>query len=103
MALSVTLGSNINPSFAIRRNGSANLISGLFPLLNLSVLVLTIRGILGNGTITLTGDVELNAGDTIDLFYEANGLTLTLNLGARTQVGLFGPFIEFGNEHSFNV
>ncbi len=36
---------------------------------------------LGNGTVTLTGDVELNAGDTIGLFYEASGLTIGINLG----------------------
>ncbi|MGE7021635.1 hypothetical protein [Solibacillus cecembensis] len=89
VAISLTLGASINPSFAIRRNGTSNLISGLFPLLNVNIiLVLTLRAILGNGTVTLTGDVELTAGDTIDLFYESNGLTLTLNLGGANSGGI---------------
>ncbi|MEA0564380.1 collagen-like protein, partial [Lysinibacillus irui] len=88
-AISVTLGGGINPSFAIRRNATTNLISGLFPVLNVNVaLVLTLRAILGNGTITLAGEVELVAGDTIDLFYEANGLTIGLTLGGANSGGI---------------
>ncbi|MEK3731054.1 MULTISPECIES: hypothetical protein [Paenibacillus] len=34
--------------------------------------------------MTLGGDVELNAGDVIGLFYEANGLTIPLNIGGPT-------------------
>jgi hypothetical protein len=61
------------------------LISGLFPILNVNiVLVLTLRAVLGSGTVTLAGDVELNAGDQIGLFYEANGLSISLNLGGST-------------------
>lgn len=76
-ALSLSLGPGINPSFAIRRNTSTILISGLFPVLNVAIpLLLTLRAILGNGTVTLAGEVDLNAGDAIDLFYDANGLTL---------------------------
>jgi hypothetical protein len=61
------------------------LISGLFPILNVSiVLVLTLRAVLGSGTVTLAGDVELNAGDEIGLFYESNGLSISLNLGGGT-------------------
>ncbi len=39
------------------------------------------RGILGNGTVTLGGDVYLNANDTIGLFYVADGLTININIG----------------------
>ena len=88
-AISVTLGAGINPSFAIRQNATTNLISGLFPVLNVNVaLVLTLRAVLGNGTITLAGEVDLNAGDTIDLFYEANGLTISLTLGGANSGGI---------------
>ncbi|WP_235616399.1 hypothetical protein [Lysinibacillus parviboronicapiens] len=88
-ALSISLGAGINPSFAIRRNATTNLISGLFPVLNVNVaLVLTLRAVLGNGTVTLAGEVNLNAGDAIDLFYEANGLTIALNLGGADSGGI---------------
>ncbi|WP_285806208.1 hypothetical protein [Rossellomorea marisflavi] len=83
-AISVTLGGGINPSFVVRRIAdSTTLVSGLFPVLNVNVaLVLTLRTILGNGTVTLAGDVQLNANDTIGLFYVSDGLTVNLNLGA---------------------
>ncbi|MEG0552905.1 MAG: hypothetical protein RR533_05180, partial [Carnobacterium sp.] len=89
VALNLSLGASINPSFAIRRNASTNLISGLFPLLNVNiVLLLTLRAILGNGTVTLTGDAELTAGDTIDLYYEASGLSVALTLGGANSGGI---------------
>ncbi|PSK07210.1 hypothetical protein C7R92_20770 [Brevibacillus porteri] len=61
---------------------ATDLIIADFPVLNVNVaLVLTLRAILGAGTVTLAGDVQLNAGDTLGLFYVANGLTINLNLG----------------------
>ncbi|WP_107839373.1 hypothetical protein [Metasolibacillus meyeri] len=86
--ISLSLGSGINPAFYMRRNSSANVIGGLFPLLNVSITLLTLRAILGNGTVTLAGDLLLNAGDTIDLYYEANGLTIGLNLGGVNAAGM---------------
>jgi hypothetical protein len=85
-ALSITLGSNVNPAFIMRRiNDNTDLVSGLFPILNVNVvLILTLRAVLGSGTVTLAGDVELNAGDEIGLFYEANGLNISLNIGGGT-------------------
>ncbi len=83
-AISVVLGSGINPSFVVRRSSPTvtNLITGLFPVLNVSIaLLLTLRTILGNGTVTLTGEVRLNAGDVVGLYYVDNGLTVNLNLG----------------------
>ncbi|MGG2072387.1 hypothetical protein AB1J28_03285 [Lysinibacillus irui] len=89
-ALSVGIGS-ANPSFVIRRN-TTNLISGLFPILNLKLnlglVTLNIRTILGDGTVTLTGEVNLNAGDTIDLYYAADGLTNDLTLGGTNSAGI---------------
>src|SRR5690606_16011023 len=85
-AISVTLGAGITPSFVIRRTTplpATDLISGLFPILNvdLPLGVLSLRAILGSGTVTLAGEVELTVGDTIGLFYEADGLTIGLDLG----------------------
>ncbi|WP_052344318.1 hypothetical protein [Bacillus ndiopicus] len=87
-AITLSLGSGINPAFYIRQNSSNNVIGGLFPLLNVSLTLLTFRAILGNGTVTLAGDLLLNAGDTIDLYYEANGLTVGLNLGGVNSAGM---------------
>lgn len=83
-AISVVLGAGINPSFVVRRSSPTvtALITGLFPVLNVSIaLLLTLRTILGNGTVTLAGEVQLNAGDVVGLYYVDNGLTVNLNLG----------------------
>jgi hypothetical protein len=90
LAISVTVG-NVNPSFVVRRTSApaGNLVSGLFPLLNLNVaLVITIRAVLGNGTVTQAGDVDLVAGDVVDLFYESDGLTIALDLGGADDGGI---------------
>lgn len=82
--ISAVLGGGINPSFVVRRSAPTvtNLISGLFPVLNVSiVLLLTLRTILGNGTVTLAGEVRLNQGDVVGLYYVDNGLSVSLNLG----------------------
>ncbi len=84
VAVNLSLGSGVNPSFTVRRTSPTvtNLVTGLFPLLNTNIaLVLTVRTILGNGTITLSGLVRLNQGDIIGLFYVSDGLNLNLNLG----------------------
>ncbi|WP_143276685.1 hypothetical protein [Brevibacillus brevis] len=83
-AITVSLGPEITPAFEVQRitPTATNLIIGDFPVLNVNIaLVLILRAILGAGTVTLAGDVQLNAGDTLGLFYVANGLTINLNLG----------------------
>nr|WP_312578768.1 hypothetical protein [Sedimentibacter sp.] len=90
-AITISLGAGIDPAFVVRRTSPTvtDLISGLFPLLNVNVaLVLTLRTILGNGTVTLAGEVELDAGDVVGLFYEANGLTIPLDLGGTGTPGI---------------
>ncbi|MDQ7092745.1 hypothetical protein REC12_04005 [Desulfosporosinus sp. PR] len=90
-AITVSLGSGVTPYFVVRRTSPTvtALISGVFPILNANVaLVLTLRSILGNGTVTLSGSVALTSGDVIGLFYEANGLTLSLNLGGGGTQGI---------------
>lgn len=80
-AVSISLGSGVNPGFQVR-NQSTAILSGLFPLLNVNVaLVLTLRAILGNGTISFTGTAPLSAGQTLDLYYNADGLTVGVDLG----------------------
>lgn len=86
-AISIALGAGINPAFVVRRTSptSTNLITGLFPILNVSIaLLLSLRTILGNGTVTLTGEVQLKAGDVIGLYYIADGLTVNLSLGGAS-------------------
>jgi hypothetical protein len=90
-ALTVSLGAGVNPSFAVMRTSPTtdNLVSGLFPVLNVDIaLVLTLRAVLGDGTVTLAGDVELDANDVIGLFYVSDGLTLSLNLGGADAGGI---------------
>ncbi|PEF60326.1 protoporphyrinogen oxidase, partial [Bacillus cereus] len=90
-AITVALGATVDPAFIIRRTSPTNtdLLNGLFPILNTNIaLLLTVRTILGDGTVTLTGDVHLNAGDVIGLFYEADGLTVPLNLGGNNDNGI---------------
>jgi len=80
-ALSVSLGAGVNPRVALRVNGTETL-SGLFPILNVNVaLVLTLRAILGSGTVVISGDLPLNANDVLDLQYVASGLGINVNLG----------------------
>lgn len=83
-AITGSLDPEITPAFEVRRltPTATSLIIGDFPVLNVNIaLVLTLRTILGTGTVTLAGDVQLNADDTLGLFYVANGLTINLNLG----------------------
>ena len=81
-AITGSIGSS-NPAFRVTRTlpTSTDLVSGLFPLLNVNIIALNLRAILGSGTVTLAGDVSLNSGDVIGLYYASDGLTLTLNLG----------------------
>ncbi|KMZ43627.1 MULTISPECIES: hypothetical protein [Bacillales] len=83
-AITSSLDPEITPAFEVQRitPTATKLITGDFPVLNVNIaLVLILRAILGAGTVTLAGDVQLHAGDTLGLFYVANGLTINLNLG----------------------
>ncbi|PGS56488.1 protoporphyrinogen oxidase, partial [Bacillus sp. AFS041924] len=89
--LTVDIGAGVDPSFEFRRTSPTTdtLLSGLVPILDVNVLaVLNLRAILGDGTVTITGDLELNVGDVIGLFYEADGLTVPLTLGGSNSAGI---------------
>jgi hypothetical protein len=89
-AIAISLGAGVNPAFLVQRTSptTTTLVNGLLPILNISVTLLTLRAVLGSGAVTLAAEVVLNAGDVIGLFYAANGLTLTLNLGIGTTNGI---------------
>jgi len=85
-AIEASLGTNINPAFIVKRTSTptADLIKGLFPMidLNLTLLfgLLSVRAILGSSTVTLAGVARLTEDETLELFYDANGMTLDLIL-----------------------
>ncbi|KQO18459.1 copper amine oxidase N-terminal domain-containing protein [Paenibacillus sp. Leaf72] len=82
-SLSVSLGSGVNPIFTVKKNANSDLIKGNLPILNVNMpLVLTMRALLESATVTLSGDVQLQAGDQVGLYYEANGLTINFNMDA---------------------
>jgi len=85
-AINLSIGAGVNPAFAIRRTiDGTNLIVGFFPILNVNVTLLNLRAVLGTSSVTLAGDVTLNSGDTIGIFYVSDGLTVNLNLGSTQQ------------------
>lgn len=85
-AVSVSLGPGVTPAFTVRRTSptATDLITGSFPIVNFSLLIISLRAVLGDGTVTLVGEAALNQGDVIGLFYIARGLSLTLNLGGSS-------------------
>ncbi|MBO9616186.1 MAG: hypothetical protein J7619_26060 [Dyadobacter sp.] len=83
-AVSASIVGTIDPKIALRVNGVETL-SGLFPILNVNVaLVLSLRAILGSGTVVISGDIPLTANDVLDLQYVADGLGVNINLGGTS-------------------
>ena len=83
-AISVGIVGTVDPKIALRVNGVETL-SGLFPVLNVNVaLVLSLRAILGSGTVVISGDIPLAANDVLDLQYVADGLGVNINLGGTS-------------------
>ncbi|WDQ31029.1 stalk domain-containing protein [Paenibacillus marchantiae] len=75
--ISVSIGRGIDPVFTVKKNGNIDLIKDYMPFLDVNIaLILTMRTVLGSATVTLTGDVELQAGDQVELYYEADGLPI---------------------------
>ena len=94
--LTASLGTGVAPYFAIQRS-SVNLVAGTLPMLDVNVaLVLNLRVILGKGTVTLTGDLNLTSGDVLGLYYVPNGLTLLLTIATSS-----GPGVVWSMESLF--
>lgn len=85
-AITTTLDADITPSFDIRRTSvpTGNLTTSLLPIVNLNLdltlVTLTIRAVLGSAAVTVSGLFNLTAGDVVGLFYNADGMTIGLTL-----------------------
>ena len=81
-ALSVSIGSDVNPAFEVNRSSPATtILSGLLPLNNLDIaLLFSLRAILGGGTVTLAGEASLSIGNALGLYFNADTMAgITLN------------------------
>jgi len=80
-AISTQLGVNITPSITVRKTTptQSDLVSGLLPIFYTNLLVLSLRTILSSSSITLTDVVQLTKGDTLTLFYNSDGMSLSLS------------------------
>ena len=89
-AITISLGSGVNPSMQIRRVADSGvLLSSAFPLLNVNIaLILSLRALINSGTIPLEGTVALNAGDVLQMYYNSSGYTVALNLGSQGSGGI---------------
>lgn len=88
VALSISIGSGVDPTFQIRKiPGTTPLISALLPVVNISLALFSIRAVLGSATVALLGDLQLNKGDQIGLFYASAGLNINLDIGGIAQQG----------------
>ncbi len=79
---------NVNPTLSINRSSPnpLTLISGNFGIIdfNINVGAVKLRAILGSGQVILVGDLELNAGDIIGIYYNPQGLLTDVLLGSDT-------------------
>jgi len=85
-AIAASLGSSVIPAFMVQRSSPStnNLVTAYFPTLNISVTLLTLRAVLGNASVSIAGEVQLNAGDVIGLYYVANGFTTGITVGGAS-------------------
>jgi hypothetical protein len=86
------LAATINPYFSIERINNPNeLVNGVFPIFDVNISgtgTLALRTLLDDGAVTLAGEVALNTGDTIGLFYESDGLVRSLEMGGIEGAGI---------------
>ena len=90
-SVSISLGGGVTPYFEVTRvsPSAATLLQANFPVLDVNVaLVLSLRTILGAASVNLAGTLDLTAGDVLALGYNADGLTLPLNLGSGLGSGI---------------
>ena len=80
--ITTQLGSN-NPFFLIQRTAPTtdDILTGKLPVFDVNiVLLLNIRTLLSSSTVTMAGTMQLTQGDTIGLFYKADGMSLAFTL-----------------------
>lgn len=85
-SLTISLGPDIDPAIVLRRTSPVvtELAYGYLPILDVDILLgASMRAILDNGTTSFSQLVELNAGDVVGLFYEADGLTIAIEFEAE--------------------
>jgi hypothetical protein len=62
---------------------STDLISGNFPILDVNVaLILTLRCVLAEGDVSMSGVVTLAAGDTVVVNYVSDGFVIPVTFGS---------------------
>lgn len=79
-AIEIQLGAGVNPGFLVKKSDDTELISGKIPVFDTNLLLLKLRTLLSSSTVTLTGIVQLTQGEELGLYYDADGLQLTLTL-----------------------
>lgn len=81
-AISTQLGTSVTPTFVMRKFAPtvSDLLVGELPVFYTSLLVLNLRTILASSTVTLSGVLQLTKGDTLGLYYDADGLSEALTL-----------------------
>lgn len=80
--ITTQLGAN-NPFFSIERTSptTTDLVAGKIPVLDVDIaLLINLKTILSDSTVTLAGTLQLTQGDTLGLFYNSNSLSLPLTL-----------------------
>jgi hypothetical protein len=89
-SISASLGSGVVPGFSLNDVTTAsNLLSGTFPLLDVNIaLVLDLRVILGAGQVLIVGDLDLVAGNVLQLVYEPGALNIPINLSGPNGAGV---------------
>ena len=85
-----SIGSTISPRFAVKRISPivSYLILGNLPVIDFSLTLLSLRTVLGAGQVVMTGDANLTLGDVVGVFYEADGFSLSLEIGASDVGGI---------------
>lgn len=80
--VTVSQSAAVNPAFEIRRQlpVPATLLTGTAPIFDINSIILTFRSVLASAVVPVQGTLLLTAGDIIGLYYNPNGLNLSLNL-----------------------
>lgn len=89
--ITANLGAGTQPYLVIRKTQptTSDLLKSYFNVVNVNILlVVNLNVILGSGNVTVTGDIELEQGETVALVFEPGGLNINLDLGANVDKGI---------------